>query len=188
MALIKCPECGKEVSDKAMQCIHCGYPLSDIANTVTDTPESDEIYKAILVSYNDDAKSDTVRVIREVTYISVEEANELVENCPSCIVGEITDKEFERIKQSFADVGAVVQREEMGENDTVYALSSSMRMQSNHPPKMKSCPTCKKSISYNAESCPHCGHSFASEERKSGLGFWGIVGAVIVAIIIMAFL
>ena len=27
MALIKCPECGKEVSDKAAQCIHCGYPL-----------------------------------------------------------------------------------------------------------------------------------------------------------------
>lgn len=27
MALIKCPECGGEVSDKAPQCIHCGYPL-----------------------------------------------------------------------------------------------------------------------------------------------------------------
>ncbi len=28
MALIKCPECGKEVSDQAQQCIHCGYPLN----------------------------------------------------------------------------------------------------------------------------------------------------------------
>ena len=27
MALIKCPECGKEISDKAEYCIHCGYPL-----------------------------------------------------------------------------------------------------------------------------------------------------------------
>jgi hypothetical protein len=27
MALITCPECGKEVSDKCEQCIHCGYPL-----------------------------------------------------------------------------------------------------------------------------------------------------------------
>lgn len=25
--LIKCPECGKEISDKSKQCIHCGYPL-----------------------------------------------------------------------------------------------------------------------------------------------------------------
>lgn len=29
MALIKCPECGKEVSDKAPTCPHCGCPLSD---------------------------------------------------------------------------------------------------------------------------------------------------------------
>lgn len=27
MALIVCPECGKEVSDKCEACIHCGYPL-----------------------------------------------------------------------------------------------------------------------------------------------------------------
>ena len=27
MALIRCPECGKEISDKASACIHCGYPL-----------------------------------------------------------------------------------------------------------------------------------------------------------------
>lgn len=27
MALIKCVECGKEISDKAKACIHCGYPL-----------------------------------------------------------------------------------------------------------------------------------------------------------------
>ena len=36
MALIKCPECGKEISDKAAACIHCGCPL-DNANP---TPES----------------------------------------------------------------------------------------------------------------------------------------------------
>ena len=29
MALIKCPECGKEISDTCQQCIHCGYSLSE---------------------------------------------------------------------------------------------------------------------------------------------------------------
>lgn len=34
MALIKCPECNKEISDKAPACIHCGYPLGvDDKNT-----------------------------------------------------------------------------------------------------------------------------------------------------------
>ena len=27
MALIKCPECGKEISDKAKTCPHCGVPI-----------------------------------------------------------------------------------------------------------------------------------------------------------------
>ena len=27
MALIKCPECGAEVSDKAEACPKCGYPI-----------------------------------------------------------------------------------------------------------------------------------------------------------------
>lgn len=27
MAIIKCPECGKDISEKATHCIHCGYPI-----------------------------------------------------------------------------------------------------------------------------------------------------------------
>ena len=30
MALIKCPNCGKEISDKAIKCVECGYELSAI--------------------------------------------------------------------------------------------------------------------------------------------------------------
>ena len=29
MALISCPDCGKEVSDRATACIHCGCPLDE---------------------------------------------------------------------------------------------------------------------------------------------------------------
>ena len=29
MSLIKCPECKADISDKAVQCPRCGYPLSD---------------------------------------------------------------------------------------------------------------------------------------------------------------
>ena len=31
MSLIKCPECGKEISDKVHACIYCGYPLTEIS-------------------------------------------------------------------------------------------------------------------------------------------------------------
>lgn len=36
MALIKCPECGKEFSDQAQACPICGYPLKETSNTKKD--------------------------------------------------------------------------------------------------------------------------------------------------------
>lgn len=32
MALIKCPECGKEISDKAIRCPSCGYPIEKVSD------------------------------------------------------------------------------------------------------------------------------------------------------------
>ena len=34
MALIACPECGREISDMAETCINCGYPIGTAANKV----------------------------------------------------------------------------------------------------------------------------------------------------------
>lgn len=35
MALIKCPECGKEISNRAVSCIYCGFPLSELDSSVS---------------------------------------------------------------------------------------------------------------------------------------------------------
>ena len=35
MALIRCPECGKEISDQAANCINCGYPLENNKSSFT---------------------------------------------------------------------------------------------------------------------------------------------------------
>lgn len=32
MALIRCDECGKEISDKAAACPGCGYPIIDLSS------------------------------------------------------------------------------------------------------------------------------------------------------------
>lgn len=45
MALISCPECGKEISDKAKQCIHCGMPMDEFNKTVT------QLYKVIFKKF-----------------------------------------------------------------------------------------------------------------------------------------
>lgn len=42
MSLIKCPECGKEISDKASACIHCGYPLGSNTSDIYNRKEKGE--------------------------------------------------------------------------------------------------------------------------------------------------
>lgn len=51
MALISCPECGKQISDTTPSCPHCGYILSTGVNTVpvpvpTKIEESNDTYES----------------------------------------------------------------------------------------------------------------------------------------------
>ena len=39
MSLIKCPECGKEISDKAVACPHCGYPVGNEFTSASNSKE-----------------------------------------------------------------------------------------------------------------------------------------------------
>ena len=43
MALMKCPECGKEVSDQSETCIHCGYPLKKESKEAENTSEEEKV-------------------------------------------------------------------------------------------------------------------------------------------------
>ena len=37
MALINCPDCNKEISDKAVSCIHCGCPITPVTSDAPST-------------------------------------------------------------------------------------------------------------------------------------------------------
>ena len=58
--LIKCPECGKDVSDKATACIHCGYPFSNI-----QTNEKQIDQNIILKFINNNDKMGAVKYLKE---------------------------------------------------------------------------------------------------------------------------
>ena len=57
---------------------------------------------------------------------------------------------------------------------------------------LKPCPECGNSVSTRADSCPKCGFPLNSQQMKpikeegSGLTFWGVVGAIILAVIILS--
>ena len=47
MALVKCPECGKEVSSEAPTCPHCGRPIASTTNKVVSVKRKGGKYELI---------------------------------------------------------------------------------------------------------------------------------------------
>ena len=77
MSLIHCPECGKEISDKAESCPNCGYPMVDLDKVKCTTTD----YAVIL----ENAGINNVKVIRdrrEITGLGLKEAKEMTESQP----------------------------------------------------------------------------------------------------------
>ena len=107
MALIKCPECGKEISDKSHQCIHCGYPLEELGVTTPSAPpkSASGLYSVILDNCSE-SKVRAIKVIREITGCSLAEAKNLADTCPSVVKEGVSLVEAQEIQDKFAMVTA----------------------------------------------------------------------------------
>lgn len=59
MALIKCPECGNSISDKAEKCPHCGIPASYFHEEKATSNDEIDYYNIgnVLISFDNDYSS-----------------------------------------------------------------------------------------------------------------------------------
>lgn len=67
MALIHCPECGREISDQAQVCIHCGFPLppaQDAQICIIDDVPFD--FTEMLRVYHNRSRTQSVRFFNQV--------------------------------------------------------------------------------------------------------------------------
>lgn len=78
MALIICPECGKEISDKSETCIHCGYPLINYTCKINDKEYNlkDELSMALV---NNDDWIKAIGSLRRKTSLTLSDGDELIE-------------------------------------------------------------------------------------------------------------
>lgn len=78
MALIKCPECGKEISSYAKECNQCGYPLS------SNLEKDDYIYicpKCAMIYSSDELNADKeCRFCNIKTIITKETMDDFIDN------------------------------------------------------------------------------------------------------------
>lgn len=97
MALIKCPECGKEVSDKASTCIHCGCPLS---------AQKESFYKVVLPPIDELGKNTATaaRIASEILKVPMYEITDkllkreevLVQNGLTLEQAKIIEQQFQK--------------------------------------------------------------------------------------------
>ena len=111
MALISCPECGKQISDQASACIHCGYPLPK-QPTAPAAPPSPDRFSVVLTACPDgpETQSKVVELLMAELGISRAEAEAYVDNCtvvPSIVLREgMTQDAAQALTFALRDVGA----------------------------------------------------------------------------------
>lgn len=125
MALIKCPECGKEISDKAPACIHCGFPLNNIDQTST-------LYNAIL-EVTGPNKAKLIMELRNIRTLSLVEAKNIIDSAPCVIKENISLSEAQQIQKDFAEIMAGVK---------IIAADGSSSIESPYDKDVVYCPRC----------------------------------------------
>ena len=176
MALIKCPECGKEISDKAPACIHCGFPLSLIKGEVEKQPEkenaivkeenipSENGYSMELLDYGN-KKVQVATALKSTLKLKDVEALELVANVPCYlfkgkqehIVAPIIKKlDTLPVEYKLYLNGELKRHKTKVEIDKPQDTVSG-RSASSYTKKIK-CPNCSSLIAETSRACPICGY------------------------------
>lgn len=76
MALITCPECGREISDKAVSCPGCGFPVQD--NPVDERSDLDRLVDEIYAR-NPNSKTKAIKELQKATGFGLKEAKDIMD-------------------------------------------------------------------------------------------------------------
>ena len=168
MALINCPECGKEVSDRAPACIHCGFPFSELKKEepalANDNP-SEELnpslrYRVVLRKVG--ANAQLIREALSSINVSYDDA---ILDLPYILKRNVDVTEAKQLEELMQEARCTVSIESM---DTTFEKGQTP------VPKTYAMPT----RVYYGYKCPSCGTTAGKEMSKLGktvsVGLWGV--------------
>lgn len=156
-----CPKCGKEIESTDKFCAYCGYKVEEKQEeSMTKEEITEQITPPIINSYRTYAR-----------------ANEDVKD-------EKTD----------------LKNDNLSNENNIDNNTNSNKQNNNTSTKDNNndnaihwiyCSVCGKKLSSEAQMCPNCGHPIKPAQtttvyNNSGISFWGIVGAIIIAVIIIS--
>ena len=155
MALINCPECGREVSNRASACIHCGCPLQD--ETAVQVQTKNTVKKVIIPNPKGTRiVIDLVNVIiQRHKWVSKEEANDLIEVGPPVIVNNLDMKTAQAIVDKLAEC----------------SISDAIIVDAEEKVILPKPKTVK------VPSCPKCGSTALATVNRGYSLVWGFIGS-----------
>lgn len=165
MALIKCPECGKEVSDKAPACIHCGFPMELIENEVEKVTISKEAssktgYSMELIDYGN-KKIPVATVLKNTLGINDVDALELVGSAPCYLFKDKKDNVVAPIIKKLDTLPVEYKlylNGELKRHKTKEEIDKSYSSNTISSGKKIKCPNCSSLIAETSRACPMCGY------------------------------
>lgn len=137
MALINCPECNKQISDKANACPNCGFPIDSIQ--ISDTK-----YDVILAEVFNNSRRILIHnfLIHTKNITSQEAMYKIIYNTPCVIFQNISLSNAKRIKEELLKHNCKVDINESTNN----SLPSDETLINNYFDQQSAKP-----------KCPHCG-------------------------------
>lgn len=101
MALITCPECGREISDKAAACPHCGFPIQEHLRA-QEKPAAPATYSILLDVTGGEEQKEELRRILHLTDEQIDTAVSRVLATQSAVLAEnLTKEEAEALVAQF---------------------------------------------------------------------------------------
>lgn len=106
MAIIKCTECGHDVSTYADKCPNCGCPVSVI------TGSNEELFDVVLENPGKE-KLQVIRFVREISTPKrgLAEAKEIVDNLPKTIISSVSRVDGQSVVSKLAEIGCIARLE-----------------------------------------------------------------------------
>ena len=142
MALIICPECGKQISDKAETCIGCGYPIKMyVHRSQIDIEEIMNIYE--------DSTDGAIRYIMRTYGLNKDDSTEMVMTFYNKVMTEKDSPLYEKIQKKQRKVAKQEKKSDL--IDDLKAFSDRVR-EKEAESKIARCPKCHStSISYQGK-------------------------------------
>ncbi len=155
MALINCPECNKEISDKAISCPHCGYPIDIKPN------KDNKYYDIELLSIQNQNKIHVVKYLTRVFDKGLAETKKLVESAPEIIARNVSANNAKIVKNALEAWGCKIKIRDSSSSEIEYDVKIT-----NH---------------YNIRNspiyCPHCGSASVTTGQRGFSLFSGFFGS-----------